>query len=117
MELIDRLKKIKEKFDQINQQLSDPQFLSDRAKIVSLSKERSELEDIVQAYDEYSEVLNNINENEEIISSNIDKELTNLAEEELKELEEKKINLEEELKILLLPKDPSSQCIVKCRRV
>ncbi len=106
MELIDRLKKIKEKFEQINQQLSDPQFLNDRAKIVSLSKERSELADIVEVYDKYLKILNNFKENEDIISSNIDKELTGLAEEELKELEEKKEKLEEEIKILLLPKDP-----------
>ena len=106
MELTDRLNKIKEKFEHINQQLSDPQFLNDRAKVVSLSKERSDLEDIVHAYEEYSKILNNIVENEEIISSNIDKELTNLAEEELKELEEKKLKLEEDLKILLLPNDP-----------
>ncbi len=107
MELINRLKKIKEKFDQINQQLSDPQFLNDRTKIISLSKERSELADIVEVYDEYSKILNNIKENEEIIDSNIDKELSNLAEEELNELEEKKLKFEEELKILLLPKDPN----------
>ncbi len=50
--------------------------------------------------------LGNVEENEDIISSNIDKELTNLAEEELKELEEKKLKLEEKIKILLLPKDP-----------
>jgi peptide chain release factor 1 len=106
MELIDRLKKIKEKFEQINQQLSDPQFLNERAKIVSLSKERSELTDIVEVYDEYSKILNNIKENEDIISSNIDKELTGFAEDELNELEEKKEKLEEEIKILLLPKDP-----------
>ena len=106
MELVDRLKKIKEKFNQINQQLSDPQLLNDRAKIISLSKERSELADIVEAYDEYLKILRNIEENEEIISTNVDKELTNLAEEELKELEEKKFKLEEEIKILLLPKDP-----------
>lgn len=107
MELIDRLKKIKEKFDQINQQLSDPEFLNDRIKIISLSKERSELADIVEVYDEYSKILSSIKENEEIIDSNVDKELSNLAEEELKELEEKKLKFEEELKILLLPKDPN----------
>ena len=107
MELIDRLKKIKEKFDQINQQLSDPEFINDRIKIISLSKERSELADIVEVYDEYSKILSSIKENEEIIDSNVDKELSNLAEEELKELEEKKLKFEEELKILLLPKDPN----------
>ncbi len=107
MDLIDRLNKIKEKFERINQQLSDPAYLNDRDKIVSLSRERSELESIVRAYEEYEHVLNNINGNKELIESGLDKELSTLAEAELAELEEKKSLLEEEIKVLLLPKDPN----------
>jgi peptide chain release factor 1 len=106
MELIDRLKKIKEKYDQIEQQLSDPEYLNYHNKIISLSKERSELTDIINVYDEYLKVTNNIKENKEIIGSGVDMELSDLAEEELKDLEEKKEKLEDELKVLLLPKDP-----------
>jgi peptide chain release factor 1 len=106
MELIYRLKKLKDKYDQINQQLSDPEYLNDHNKIITLSKERSELTDIINAYDKYLKVINNIKENKEIIASGVDAELSNLAEDELKDLEEKKEKLEEELKILLLPKDP-----------
>ncbi len=107
MELADQLKKIKDKFDRINQQLSDPEFLNDREKIVSLSRERSDLTEIMEAYDEYMQVLNNIEGNKEIINSGTDKELIELAEAELDELETRKEKLEEEIKILLLPKDPN----------
>ena len=107
MELLERLRKIKDKFERINQQLSDPAYLNDRDKIVSLSRERSELEGIVRAYEKYEHVLNNIDGNKEIMEAGLDKELSSLAESELAELEEKKIFLEEEIKILLLPKDPN----------
>lgn len=107
MELLEKLKKIKNKFDQINQQLSDPDILSDREKVVNLSRERSELTEIIQAYDDYSEVIKNIDGNKEIIELGGDKELVSLAESELEELEEKKLKLEDEIKFLLLPKDPN----------
>lgn len=107
MEIIEKLKKIKDRFDNINQQLSDPDILSDRDKVVSLSKERSDLTEIVNAYEQYSDVLKNINGNKEIIDSKTDNELVDLAESELEELEEKKEKLEEEIKFLLLPKDPN----------
>lgn len=105
MELLNKLKKLKDKFDQINQQLSDPEFMNNTEKIISLSKERSELEEIVQNYDKYSKIIKNIQENEEIIKLGTDKELSKLAEEELIDLANKKDKLEEEIKILLLPKD------------
>ncbi|QQS35195.1 MAG: peptide chain release factor 1 [Ignavibacteriales bacterium] len=107
MELITRLRKIKDRFDMINQQLSDPSFMNDRDKIVNLSRERSDLTEIISAYEKYSEVLKNIDGNKEIINSGMDKELADLAQIELKDLEDERENLEEEIKVLLLPKDPN----------
>ncbi|MGA7723042.1 MAG: peptide chain release factor 1 [Ignavibacteriaceae bacterium] len=106
MDLLERLKKIKDKYDKINQQLADPAFMSERDKIVSLSRERSELEDIIDVYESYSVVLNNINGNKEIIDSGIDKDLAELAAADLKELDNQKVKLEDKIKFLLLPKDP-----------
>ena len=106
MDLLERLKKIKDKYDKINQQLADPAFMSERDKIVSLSRERSELEDIIDVYESYSVVLNNINGNKEIINSGIDKDLAELAAADLKELDNQKVKLEDKIKFLLLPKDP-----------
>ena len=107
MELLDKLNKIKEKFEHINQQLSDPSYANDREKIVSLSKERSELTEIISAYDEYSDVLKNIEGNKEIIDAGGDDELIEMAETELEDLENERLKLEDEIKILLLPKDPN----------
>ena len=107
MELINKLRRIKVRFDQINEQLSDPAFLYDREKIVTLSRERSDLSGIISAYEKYSEVLKNIEGNIEIIYAGSDKELAALAEAELIELEKRRDKLEEEIKLLLLPKDPN----------
>ena len=106
MDLIDKLKRIKDRFEQINQQLADPTFMNDRDKIVSLSRERSDLSGIMSAYEEYSEIIKNIEGNKELIYSGSDKELASLAQSEMDELEEKKGKLEEDIKLLLLPKDP-----------
>lgn len=106
MELYDKLKSIKEKFDRIYEQLSDPNIMSDQARYISLSKERTQLTEIVEAFKRYDTLLKNIEGNQEIIETSDDKELTEIAENELNELKEKRIEMEEEIKVLLIPKDP-----------
>ncbi|MGE5796221.1 MAG: peptide chain release factor 1 [Ignavibacteria bacterium] len=107
MDLLLKLEKIKTRYDQINQQLSDPELMNNRDKIISLSKERSDLSEIVQEYEEYAELIKNIEGNKEIIATSREKELVELAESELKDLELSKEKLEEVIKIILLPKDPN----------
>ena len=107
MDLLVKLKEFKNKFDNITEQLSDPEITSNQEKLIKLSKERSSLEDIVKAYDEYKDVIDNINEQKEILESSDDDELIELVEAELPELEERKEILEEKIKFLLIPKDPA----------
>jgi peptide chain release factor 1 len=107
MELIDKLRAIKEKFDKIDSQLADPGNLKNQGKIISLSRERSELLEFIEVYNKYEEVLRNIKGNNEIIEKESDKELVNMAEAELSDLKEKKDELEEKIKIILIPKDPN----------
>ncbi len=107
MDLLGKLKKINSRYEDINAQLSDSEIISDRNKMISLSKERSDLDEIIKVYQEYDSVLKNITGNKEILSSENDKELIEFAETELTELNEQKEKLEEKIKFILLPKDPN----------
>jgi peptide chain release factor 1 len=106
MELYDKLKSIKEKYDKIYEQLSDPEIVSDQQKYVALNKERSDLIQLVDAFKEYDFLYKSIQGNQEIIESGEDKELAEIAESELNDLKERLTVMEEKIKILLIPKDP-----------
>jgi len=107
MNLADKLEKIKNRYDSINEQLSDPNISADREKMISLTKERSDLSEIVEAYSKYASVLKNIKGNKEIIETVNDNDLVSMAEAELDDLNAEKERLEEEIKVLILPKDPN----------
>ncbi|MBM4176644.1 MAG: peptide chain release factor 1 [Ignavibacteria bacterium] len=115
--MFDNLEKIILRFDEINDELMKPQTVMDQQKYVKLNKERAELEEVVDIYKKYKTVQKDIDGNLEIIDSGMDDELTTIAESELEELRSKLAHLEEELKILLLPKDPndSKDCFVEIR--
>lgn len=102
--LADKLKPFLARFDELNTLLSDVNISNDISKMAALSKERKNLEPIVEKAKEYLKTLDEIEENKILLS---DTELGELAKEELKNLEVLKPQLEEELKILLLPKDPN----------
>ena len=106
MNFLDKLREVKERFEQINEHLADPAVMSDQAKLIKLSKERSNLLDVVTAYDEYTNIVKNIEGNQEVIDAREDKELTELAQLELEELKSQKTELEENIKVILIPKDP-----------
>ena len=107
MNLADKLEKIKNRYDSINEQLSDPNISANREKMISLTRERSDLSEIVEAYSRYAVVLKNIKGNKEIIDTVSDSDLVSMALAELDELNAEKEKLEEEIKILILPKDPN----------
>lgn len=107
MDYLNKLKEINDRFDELEKQLSDPEIVSHQDKVIKLSKKRSGLIDIVNAYKEYDKLLHNIKGVKEIINSREDAELKELAEMEIEELVESKIELEEKIKFLLIPKDPN----------
>ncbi len=107
MDFEEKLQDIKAKFEEIERQLSDPAVVADQQKLISLSKKRSELEEIVSAYDRYKKIEEEIEENLRIIEEEADSELIAFAKEELESLKEERDKLEEEIKILLIPKDPN----------
>ncbi len=107
MDYLEKLQAVKNKFDEIEKQLIDPEIVTNQEKVIELSKKRSELIDIVEAYEEYSALINNIEGNKDIIKNSDEEEFVELAEMELEELETKKAELEEKIKFLLIPKDPN----------
>ena len=102
--LKDKLQPFLNRYNEISTLLSDEKITQNIKKLTELSKEQSDLQKIVDKANEYIETLNAIEENKELLSDN---ELGELAKEELKELEPKVPQLEEEIKLLLLPKDPN----------
>lgn len=102
--MIERLEAILEKYESLEKSLSDPEILKDLKKTKEYSREMASLEDAVVCYKKYKKLLASIEESKEMLK---DPELGEIAREELKDSEEKKVELEKELEILLIPKDPN----------
>ena len=102
--MLERLEAIDTRYNEINDELMKPEVISNVKMTLTLTKEQSGLKDAYEAYQEYKKILKGIEDAKEMIK---DSELGEMAREELKELEEKKANLESEIEIMLLPKDPN----------
>jgi len=115
--MIEKLELIKERFGEVSKMIVDPEVIADMKRYVKLNKEYKSLGKIVEEYDKYQEVIENINSNKEIISTEDDPEFKQMAEDDLKELEPRKLELEENLKQLLIPKDPEDEknCVMEFR--
>jgi peptide chain release factor 1 len=106
--MFEKLKAIEDKYEELTNLLMDPVVLSKPAELQKYSKEQAELQPLVNKIREYNKLLSSIEEAEEILREG-DGDLRDLAEAELKEATEKKPVVEEELKIMLLPKDPRDE--------
>ena len=102
--MIERLETTLKKYQQLEQELTKTEVLSDIKKTREYSKELADLEDIVTCYKKYKKLLEDIENTKEMVK---DPDLGEMAKEELKELELEKENLDKELEILLIPKDPN----------
>lgn len=108
--MFQELEDIKEKYLKLTQSLSDPALVSNPIKVKKISKERAELEPIIKKYGIYQKIQKDIKGSIEILADpEADQELKNLAEEELKEMQQQEKKVKEELRILLLPKDPNDK--------
>ncbi|HWQ25974.1 MAG TPA: peptide chain release factor 1 [Chlorobaculum sp.] len=103
--MFDKLQSIKDKYQTIEQQLSDPEVVSDQNRFRKLNKEYSSLKEIVQAYDAWASIRNQLHETLLMQKSEQDPEMRALVESEAEELQAKMPELEQKLKVLLLPKD------------
>ncbi len=115
--MIEKLEQIQQRYDEVTRLLSDPAIVGDQKMFRELGKEHTELTPIVKALERYRRILNDIKGNKEILETPGDPELTDLAQTELRELKVRQEAIEEELKVLLIPKDPndSKNTIVEIR--
>lgn len=115
--LLSKLSGLREKYESISAQISDPAVMADMKKYVSLNKEYKELEPIVAAGDRYSKLMNDYESAKEILSNEKDEELREMAKEEIASIDEILPKMEEEIKLLLIPADPqdSKNAILEIR--
>jgi peptide chain release factor 1 len=106
--MIDKLDEIERKFERLTADLSSPQVLADPTKIVKVTKERSSLEPLVNTYRDYKKVLKHLAEDEELLAAS-DADMKALAREELPALKQRRDELEAQLKVQLIPKDPNDE--------
>jgi peptide chain release factor 1 len=104
----DRLDKIEERYNEINGLLMDPDISKDIKKMTELSKEQSGLSPVVELYKEYKKTLNSLEDLKEMMHED-DKEIVEMAKMEYDELKPRVHEIEDELKILLIPKDPNDE--------
>ena len=104
--MLDKLHIIKQRFDEVSDLIIQPDIISDQKRYVKLNKEYKDLGDVVAKSKEYESLLNNIAEAKEIISDGSDKEMSEIAKMELDEANKKISKLEDEIKFLLIPKEP-----------
>ena len=105
--MIDKLQAIKVRFEEVSKLIIDPDIISDMSRYIKLNKEYKDLELIVNAYDNYNNVISNISSAKKILSEESDLELKEMAKSELELDFAKKEVLEKEIKVLLIPKDPN----------
>lgn len=107
--MFDKLEDILIRYQELEQELMDPSVMNDQSRFKNLRKEHSDLTDIVEKYKEYKATQKSIEESLQLLEEESDEELRELAKEELSLCKEKLETIEEELKILLLPKDPNDE--------
>jgi peptide chain release factor 1 len=107
--MLDKLEFIEEKYEDLSHKISEPEVIADQSLWQKLVKEHAGIELMVVKYREYKSVLKGISDSEAMLDDKPDKEFEEMVKLELSELQEKKLALEEELKIMLLPKDPNDE--------
>ncbi|MFC7440079.1 peptide chain release factor 1 [Laceyella putida] len=107
--MLDRLEAIHQRYEELSRLLCDPEVINDSKKLREYSKEQSGLEEKNQAYLEYKSVVEQLRDAKAMLEEKLDDEMRDLVKMEIDELSERKEELEEKIKILLLPKDPNDE--------
>ncbi len=104
--ILDKLEGVKARFQEVSRLITEPDTISNMKRYIQLNKEYKELEPVVQAYEEYRNILSNIKSAKEILAVEKDEEMRAMAKDELEQLNEQVEPLEEKIRFLLLPADP-----------
>jgi peptide chain release factor 1 len=107
--MFERLNQIEAKYEELTKALASPEVINDSGKYQKTAKAHSEVAEIVEKYREYKDLQRGIEESKAIIAEESDAELREYAQEELTRLEERLTKVGEELKVLLVPKDPNDE--------
>ena len=107
--MLEKLAALAEKYDALTEDISNPEVIADQANWQKLMKAHADMEPIVLTYREYKQALDGIEDAKELLEIEKDAEMRELAQAELDELKETSAELEQQLKILLLPKDPNDE--------
>ncbi|MCH5331346.1 MAG: peptide chain release factor 1 [Alistipes sp.] len=115
--ILDRLDGLKLKYEEIGQKLTDPEVIADVKAFVQFNKEYKELDPIISTSERYRTALANLAEAKDVLANDKDEEMREMAREEIAELEPAIEHMEEEIKLLLIPKDPqdAKNAIVEIR--
>ena len=105
--MFDRLQSVEDRYDKLNELLSDPDVVNDTNKLRQYSKEQSDLQDTVDVYREYKEVKSQLQDAKLMLEDKLDADMRDMVKEEVNELESQIEELEERLRVLLIPKDPN----------
>ena len=104
--ILRKLEGLRHKFEEIGQQITDPAVIADMKRYITLNKEYRELEPLVEAYEKFKNILSNIDSSKEILATEKDEEMREMAKMEIEALTQEQTTLEDEIKLLLLPADP-----------
>src|SRR6218665_830127 len=104
--MLDKLEEIKRRYEDVETKLADPKVIADMRLFKKLNIEYKELGEIVTHIDAYKKVLSNIEGAKEVLATEKDKDFLEMAKAELEENREREIQLTEEIRMLLIPKDP-----------
>ena len=107
--MFERLEQIESKYEELNRALASPEIVSDSQRYQKTAKAHSELAAVVEKYREYKDLTRGIQESKAMLAEETDPDMRAYAQEELTHLEERVQRVEEELKVLLLPKDPNDE--------
>ncbi|MDO4217894.1 MAG: peptide chain release factor 1 [Bacteroidales bacterium] len=115
--MLDKLEAIYARYQEIEQQMNDPQIIADMKRFVKLSKDYKDLQPVVKAYHDYKGLLDSIAECKDLLANEKDEELREMAKEELNESNLRRESLEEEIRVMLIPADPqdSKNAVVEIR--